>query len=80
LTAKPQSMTQYSHLDGVTREIHSEMRNSGMRARIGGARLRLGSHPYADELRSLGLPKRAFASQSSANVEMTFGDAHEITE
>jgi hypothetical protein len=80
LTSKPQMLTQYSHLDGVTREIHSEMRNSGMRARIGGAKLRLGDHPYADELRSLGLPKRAFASQSSANVEMTFGDAHEITE
>jgi hypothetical protein len=80
LTSKPQMMTQYSHLDGVTREIHSEMRNSGMRARIGGAKLRLGDHPYADELRSLGLPKRAFASQSSANVEMTFGDANEITE
>ncbi len=80
LTSKPQMLTQYSHLDGITREIHSEMHNSGMRARIGGARLRLGNHPYADELRSLGLPKRAFASQSSANVEMIFGDANTITE
>jgi hypothetical protein len=80
LTSKPQVLKTYSHTDGVTREIAWEMRNSGMRARIGGARLRLGHHPYADELRSLGLPKRAFASQSSANVEMTFGDAHEITE
>jgi hypothetical protein len=78
LTAKPRTMTQYSCLDGVTREIVSEMSNSGMRVRLGGARLRLGSHPYADELRTLGLPKRAFASQSSANVEMTFGDATEI--
>jgi Acetoacetate decarboxylase (ADC) len=78
LTAKPRTMTQYSHLDGVTREIVSEMRNFGMRVRLGGARLRLGDHPYADELRALGLPKRAFATQSSANVEMTFGDAIEI--
>ena len=76
---KPQSMTQYSHLDGVTREIHSEMVNSGMRARLGGAKLRLGEHPYADELRALGLPKRPLATQSCANVEMTFGDAIEIT-
>lgn len=79
-TSKPQMLTTYSHADGITREIPWEMRNSGMRVRLGGARLRLGDHPYADELRSLGLPKRPFASQSSANVEMTFGDAHEITE
>lgn len=78
LTAKPQVLTTYSHRDGVTREIPWEMRNSGMRVRPGGARLRLGEHPYADELRELGLPKRPFASQSSGNVEMTFGDAQEI--
>jgi hypothetical protein len=80
LTSKPQVLKTYSHTGGITREIAWEMRNSGMSARIGGARVRLGDHPYAEELRSLGLPKRAFASQSSANVEMTFGDAHEITE
>jgi len=79
VTARPQVLKTYSHRDGVTREIAWEMRNSGMRARIGGARLRLGDHPYAMELRTLGLPKRAFASQSSANVEMTFGDAQEIS-
>lgn len=78
-TSKPQVLTTYSHTDGITREISWEMRNSGMRARIGGAKLRLGDHPYAQELKSLGLPRRAFASQSSANVEMTFGDAHEIS-
>ncbi|AAK47980.1 hypothetical protein MT3620 [Mycobacterium tuberculosis CDC1551] len=46
-------------------------RASGLRARLGGARLRLGDHPYAKELASLGLPKRALLSQSAANVEMT---------
>ena len=45
----------------------------------GGVRLRLGDHFYADELRALGLPKRAFITQSSANVEMTFGDARDLT-
>lgn len=78
LTARPQTLIAYSCLDGVTRRIPWEMRNSGMRATVGGARLRLGDHPYAHELRALGLPKRAFASQSSANVEMTFGDAQEV--
>lgn len=80
LTSKPQVLKTFSHTGGVTREIAWEMRNFGLTARIGGVRIRLGDHPYAEELRSLGLPKRAFASQSSANVEMTFGDAHEITE
>lgn len=78
-TSKSQVLTTYSHTGGVTREIAWEMKNSGMRARVGGARLRLGAHPYADELRALGLPKRAFATQSSANVEMTFGEATEIS-
>lgn len=78
VTARPQMLTTYSCLDGVTRRIPWEMRNSGMRVTVGGARLRLGDHPYAHELRALGLPKRAFASQSSAKVEMTFGDAQEI--
>ncbi len=77
-TGKAQVLKTYSHQDGVTREIPWEMRISGMRARLGGARLHLGDHPYAKELASLGLPKRALVSQSAANVEMTFGDAHTI--
>jgi hypothetical protein len=39
----------------------------------------LGDHPYAKELASLGLPKRALMSVSVENVEMTFGDAKEIS-
>lgn len=78
VTARPQVLKTFSCLDGVTREIPWEMRNTGMSARLGGARLRLGDHPYARELAALGLPKRAIASQASANVEMTFGDAQEI--
>lgn len=77
-TRGSQVLKTYSHQDGVTREIPWEMKISGLRARLGGASLRLGDHPYAKELASLGLPKRALASQSAANVEMTFGDAHAI--
>ena len=40
--------------------------------------MRLGEHPYAKELASLGLPKRALVSSSAANVEMSFGDAQEV--
>jgi hypothetical protein len=73
-----QDLTTYSHLDGVTRETSSQMRSSGTRTRLGGARIRLGDHPYAKELASLGLPKRAMMSQSVANVEMSFGDARAV--
>jgi hypothetical protein len=78
LGSRGQALRQYSHRDGVTREIQSEITPRGMRARLGGARLRLGDHPYAKELASLGLPKRALMSNSFANVAMSFGDAQVV--
>jgi hypothetical protein len=79
LTTRAQVLRAYSHRDGTTRETPWEMTLSGLRARLGGARLWLGDHPYAKELASLGLPRRALVSSSAANVAMTFGDAHEVT-
>ncbi len=73
-----QNITSYSHLDGVTREISSTMRTTGVRTRLGGARIRVGDHPYAKELATLGLPKRALMTQSATNVEMSFGDARAL--
>lgn len=77
--SRPQVHPTYSHLDGVTRETAGEMVPSGVRYRPGGVRLRLGDHPYAKELAALGLPKRALLSSSADNVEMTFGNAKEIS-
>lgn len=76
--SKPQVHPTYSHLDGVTRRTDGEMTMSGVRYRPGGATVRLGDHPYAGELATLGFPKRAMISSSAANVEMTFADAEEI--
>ncbi|MCV7055845.1 acetoacetate decarboxylase family protein [Mycolicibacterium gilvum] len=73
--SRPQVHSTYSHLDGVTRETEGQMVLSGVRYRPGGVSLRLGEHPYAAELSSLGLPKRALVSSSAANVDMTFADA-----
>lgn len=78
-TSTPQVHPTYSHLDGVTRETAGVMRLSGVRYRPGGVRLWLGDHPYAKELAALGLPKRALVSSSVDNVQMTFGDAKEIS-
>jgi hypothetical protein len=78
LTPRQQKQLSYSHRDGVTRETAFEHTLDGVRTRVGGVRIRLGDHPYAKELASLGLPKRAMLS-SSADVQMTFGDAREIS-
>ena len=72
-------MVSYSHRDGITRKVPWEMKMTGVRGRIGGARLWLGDHPYGKELAALGLPKRALASGSVANVAMTFGDAEKLS-
>lgn len=71
---RTQILRTYSCGDGTTREVPWEMRNSRVRFRPGGARLRLGEHPYAKELAALGLPKRPMVSGAVGNVEMTFGD------
>lgn len=75
LTSKPQVLKTYTYAEGTTREVPWEMKTSGLRIRPGGATLRLGDHPHARELASLGLPKRAMVSVSVGHVDMTFGDA-----
>lgn len=75
LGSRQKVLKTYTFADGTTREVPWEMKTSGVRLRPGGARLALGNHPYADELALLGLPKRAMASGSVRNVDMTFGDA-----
>jgi hypothetical protein len=77
-TSREQVYRTYSHRDGVTRETVGHTTLSGVRSRLGGASVSLGDHPYAKELASLGLPKRALVSSSAANVQMSFGDAQEI--
>jgi hypothetical protein len=79
LSGRTQGQTSYSYRDGITREIPFEMTPSALRYRIGGARVRLGEHPYAKELASLGFPKRALVSGSVGNVQMSFDDAQEVS-
>ena len=79
LRSRPQVLKTYTHAEGTTREVGWQMTNSRVSFRPGGARLRLGDHPYARELATLGLPKRPMLSGAVGNVEMTFGDAEVIT-
>lgn len=69
------SFDAYSHIDGITRCTHWQMEPSGMRVRPGGAELSLGEHAWADELRFLGLPKRALMASTVDRLAMTFQDA-----
>jgi acetoacetate decarboxylase len=68
----------YTALDGVLRL--TRFKNRGLAtARPGGAAVTLGSGPIADELRSLGLPKRALATTSMAHFRASFGPAEVVT-
>jgi hypothetical protein len=74
-----QAPPSYSFRDGVLRRTPWETSADGVAGRPGGATLVLGDHPMADELRSLGLPKRALFSSSAAHMRATFGAAEVVT-
>jgi hypothetical protein len=61
--------------DGTLFKTPSRMAAEGMGFRLGGATLTLGDHPMADELRGLGLPRRAFSTTSFTHWRATFDGA-----
>jgi hypothetical protein len=68
----------YSFLDGVLRCTPWTVRPTGVRGGPGGAQLELGDHPIAEELRTLGLPKRAAFSSTIDRMGASFGPAQVI--
>jgi hypothetical protein len=80
LPGRPATAPAYSFLDGVLRCTSWEVRPSAVRGGPGGARLEVGTgHPMAEDLRALGLPKRALFSSTVGRMEATFGPATEVT-
>ena len=73
-----QAPPSYSFRDGVLRRTTWTTSAEGIGGRPGGATLVLGDHPMADELRSLGLPKRALFSSSAAQMRASFGGAEVV--
>jgi hypothetical protein len=61
-TLRDSAMTTYSYIDGVLHKTAFRSGADGVGISRRGAALRLGDHPIADELRSLGLPKPALAT------------------
>ena len=68
-----QAPPSYSFRDGVLRKTEWTTSSEGVTGRPGGATLILGDHPMADELRTLGMPKRALFSSSAAHMRASFG-------
>jgi hypothetical protein len=73
-----QAPPSYSFADGVLRRTTWTTSSEGTAGRPGGATLVLGDHPMADELRSLGLPKRALFSSSTARMRASFDRAEVV--
>jgi hypothetical protein len=68
----------YTLLDGVLRMTPWESRPHGTRARPGGVALELGEGQIADDLRSIGLPKRALLAITVAQMRARFGSSQVI--
>ncbi|HLV75195.1 MAG TPA: acetoacetate decarboxylase family protein [Vulgatibacteraceae bacterium] len=69
----------YSCMDGVTRRTPWTVTPSDVRMRPGGAKVVLGDHPVAEELRSLGLDRaRALSTSTVGHLRMSFEAAEEV--
>lgn len=76
LPSKPAEMSAYARLAGTTRRTPFTSRATGVRGGPLGATLTVGDrHPMAQDLRSLGLPRRAVMSTVIGNLAATFGPA-----
>jgi hypothetical protein len=68
----------YACRDGVVWRTPSLMEGENVGFRLGGATLVLGEHPMADELRALGLPRRALFSTSFGRMRARFDAAERV--
>ncbi|XRQ05711.1 acetoacetate decarboxylase family protein [Actinomadura welshii] len=69
----------YSCMDGVTRRTPWTLTPSDVRMRPGGAKVVLGDHPVAEELRGLGLDRaRALSTSTVGHLAMCFEAAEEV--
>ena len=61
-TLPEREMTTYTVIEGVPHSTRFTTGAEGVGFQLGGARIELGDHPLADELRGLGLPRGALMS------------------
>lgn len=75
LPVPPQASTAYTFHGGVVWRTPLRMTGRRMRVGPGGARLRLGTHPIADQLRGFRLGRRALATSWVDHATMDLGAA-----
>jgi hypothetical protein len=73
-----QHLVTYSLIDGAPHSTPFTSKAEGVGFHLGGAELSLGIHPIADELRSLGLPKKALMTMWMERMQGTFEEAQAI--
>ncbi len=73
-----QTLTTYSYIDGALHETSFVSAAEDLGVRLGGAELVLGTHPVADSLRTLGLPKRALMSMWMGTMRGSFDAARAV--
>ena len=78
-TVPESSIETLSIIDGEPYRTVATQRMTGMGVRMGGAEVELGSGRIADELRSLGLPKRALMSVWMERMEASFGPPEKLS-
>jgi hypothetical protein len=74
-TLPEQHLTTYSLIHGAPHSTPFTSSAEGAGFHLGGAELTLGTHPIADELRSLGLPKKALATMWMERMRARFDAA-----
>ena len=72
LTLKDQKQPSLAVRNGMVYKTQGLANGTGARFRMGGYRIELGDHPIADELRSLGLPKKPLFSGTVLDMYMSF--------
>jgi hypothetical protein len=77
-TLPERELVSYAYVEGVAHRIPATQGAEGFGVRLGGAALELGSGPVADELRSLGLPKRALMTTWMERMHAAFGEPEKL--
>ncbi len=70
-----QTLCTYSYINGQLHKTEFASSADDLGVQLGGADIELGADPIADELRSLGLPKRALMSMWMGKMRGRFGAA-----
>jgi hypothetical protein len=68
----------YSYIDGALHSTRFVQSVDELGTRLGGARIELGDHPIADELRDLGLPKGAIMSMWIGRMHGAFDGPEKV--